>query len=438
MLMYNISSEQSVLGALIIKPDCFDEIDLVADDFGIESHRIAFKAISKMCSSGKSVDVITLSETLESTGELEIVGGLKYIGKLASDVPSAANIKHYALAVRNYALLRELKEISIEISEMAENKNNPAEIAEAAERRIFSVMEKRIGKEPVMLSEALEEAIIHIEERYSGASIAMPTGLVDLDEMLGGGFHRGSLNILAARPKMGKTALACTMAVTAAKAGGVVYFASLEMPRREIANRMIAITSGYPTDMIMKDHGATDAVTTAIGSLQDLKIILDDECGLTIGKLRSRTRKVQRKHGLQLVVVDYLQLMRGEGSNREQEVASISRGLKGLSKELDCPVLCLAQLNRECESRSDKRPHMSDLRESGAIEQDADLVMMIYRDEVYNKETDMKGIAEILIRANRHGSNGEICSQFDGRITKFKNLDKYWKKPEPKLQRRGL
>jgi replicative DNA helicase len=436
--MHNTISERGVIGVLLIKPDCFDEIDLVADDFYLESHRIAFQAISRMCNTGMPVDVITLAEKLDSDGDLTRIGGLPYLGDLAQSAPSASNIKHYATAVRNSALLRELNEISQDIAAQTEKKADASEIAEMAERRIFSVMEKRGGKEPVMLSEALEEALIHVEERYSGASIAMPTGLVDLDELLGGGFHRGSLNILAARPKMGKTALACTMAVTAARAGGVVYFASLEMPRREIANRMIAITSGFPTDAIMHDHNATDAVTSAIGILRGLKIILDDECALTIGKLRSRTRKAQRKYGLQMVVVDYLQLMRGDGSNREQEIASISRGLKGLSKELDCPVLCLAQVNRECESRTDKRPHMSDLRESGAIEQDADLVMMIYRDEVYNKESDMKGVAEVLIRANRHGANGEVFCQFDGHLTRFKSLDKCWKKPEPQKCGRGL
>lgn len=436
--MHSTSSEQSVIGALLLKPDCFDEIDLVADDFATEAHRIAFAAISRMCNTGKAVDVITLAETLSAAGDLDRAGGLPYLGGLAQNVPSATNVKHYAQTVRNHALLRELHEISAEIAEQAGKKTDPTEIAEAAERRIFGVMEKRGGKEPVMLIEALEEAIIHIEQRYSGAAIAMPTGLTDLDELLGGGFHRGSLNILAARPKMGKTALACTMAVTAAKAGGVIYFASLEMPRREIANRMIAITSGYPTDAIMKNHDATDAVNAAVGTLKGLKIILDDECGLTIGKLRSRTRKAQRKHGLQMVVVDYLQLMRGEGSNREQEIAGISRGLKGLSKELDCPVLCLAQVNRECESRTDKRPHMSDLRESGAIEADADLVMMIYRDEVYNKDSDMKGVAEVLVRANRHGGNGEVFCQFDGQLTRFKSLDKFWRKPEPQKRGRGL
>lgn len=431
-------AEQSVIGSLLIKPDCFDELDLVADDFSVEAHRLAFKAISRMCNTGKSVDIITLAETLDASGELNRVGGMQYLGGLAQAVPSAANVKHYATTVRNHALLRELQEISQEISEQATKKSDPTEIAEIAERRIFSVMEKRGGKEPVMLSEALEEAILHIEERYSGAAISMPTGLKDLDDILGGGFHRGSLNILAARPKMGKTALACTMTLTAAKAGGCIYFASLEMPRREIANRMIAITSGYQTDSIMRDHNATDAVTSAVSVLNSLKIIIDDECGLTIGKLRSRTRKAQRKHGLQMVVVDYLQLMRGEGSNREQEIAGISRGLKGLSKELDCPVLCLAQVNRECESRSDKRPHMSDLRESGAIEQDADLVMMIYRDEVYNKDSDMKGVAEILIRAHRHGGNGEVFCQFEGNLTRFKSLDKFWRKPEPQKRGRGI
>lgn len=437
--MHSISSEQSVIGALLIKPDCFDEIDLVAADFAAEAHRLTFTAISRLCNKGAAVDVITVAEALEQSGELERIGGLKYLAGIVEATPGAANVKHYAGSVRNHALLRELLEISVEISSDAEKLKDPTEIAETAERRIFSIMEKRSNSEPVMLSDAMEEAIVHIEQRYSGSAISMPTGLLDLDELLGGGLHKGSMNVLAARPKMGKTSLACSIALSAAKSGGAVYFASLEMPRREIANRMIAITSGCRTDMVMKSHEATDAVTVAIQYLRSLKILIDDEPALTVGRLRSRTRKMQRKHGLQLVVVDYLQLMRGEGNNREQEIAGISRGIKALSKELDCPVLCLAQVNRDCESRTDKRPHMSDLRESGAIEADADLVMMIYRDEVYDKDSDMKGIAEVLIRANRHGPTGDVRCQFDGELTRFRNLSRDWVMPEKKPAKgRGL
>jgi len=431
-------AEQSVLGALILKSDSFDDIDLVADDFIAESHRLIFNTIHRLHSKGRPVDVITIAEILDVDGNLDRIGGLKYLGNLAAETPSAANIKTYASIVKKSSILRELQEISADINAQALSKSDPAQIAESAEARIFGLMQKRDTREPVMLSQALEEAIIHVEQRYSGAAIAMPSGLADLDEILGGGFHKGSLNILAARPKMGKTAMACTMALTAARAGGVIYFASLEMPRREIANRMIAITSGYPTDEVMKDGDSMAAITATIGGLQGLKIILDDEVGLTIGKLRSRARKTQRKHGLNMVVVDYLQLMRGEGSNREQEISGISRGLKGLAKELDCPVLCLAQVNRECESRNDKRPHMNDLRESGAIEADADLILMIYRDEVYNKDSDMKGVAEILIRANRHGASGEVYCQFDGHLTRFRNLEYGWRKPQPVLKMRGL
>jgi len=434
-----MQNEQSVLGALLIQSDRMDDIDLTADDFVSSAHQDIFTAICKLHAKGKPVDVITVSEVLDIDGKLNYVGGMAYLGSIYSGTPSAANIKSYAGIVKNNSILRSLKEISVDIHSKAELKVNPAEIAEQAESQIFELMTKRDTREPVMLSDALEEAILHVEQRYSGAAIAMPTGLADLDKELGGGFHKGSLNILAARPKMGKTALACTMAVTAAKAGGVIYFASLEMPRREIANRMIAITSGHPTDSVMENPTAMDAVTVAIDKLKKLKIIIDDEAGITIGKLRSRVRKTQRKHGLSMVVVDYLQLMRGEGNNREQEIAGISRGLKGLSKELDCPVLCLAQVNRDCEARMDKRPFMSDLRESGAIEQDADLVMMIYRDEVYNKDTDMKGIAEVLIRANRHGGCADICCGFDGRITRFNNLDEHWQRPQPAEKKgRGL
>lgn len=435
--MFNLEAEKSTLGAILIKPDCFDDLTLCADDFYADSHRVIFKTISSLHIKGKEIDTLTVADKIGDE-ELSRIGGLCYLGSLALNTPSAANVKIYAGMVREQSLLRQLQAISTDIHDQAE-KNEPAhEIAEHAEHKIFNLMQMSDTREPVMLKEALEEAIVHVEKRYSGAAIAMATGLKDLDELLGGGFHKGSLNVLAARPKMGKTALACSMALTAASNGAKIYFASLEMPRREIANRMIAIRSGMPTDSIMHDNNAMDAVTGAISTLQDLVILIDDEVGISVGKLRSRVRKMKRKHGLDMVVVDYLQLMKGEGNNREQEIASISRGLKGLSKELDCPVLCLAQVNRDCESRQDKRPHMSDLRESGAIEADADLVMMIYRDEVYNKDSDMKGVAEVLVRANRHGACGEVFSSFQGSITRFKDLDRSWTKPEVKRQGRGF
>lgn len=436
--MFNDEAEKSVLGAVLLKPDCFDDIDLEYSDFYSENHQLIFKAMSRLHNKGRAIDAITVSELLNIDQTIDRIGGLQYIGSLESNTPSASNVKVYAGMVRNHSMLRELQSISVDIHSQAGAQEPPMSIAEEAERRIFDLMQTRDTREPIMLKEALEEAIVHVEKRYSGASIAMATGLTDLDELLGGGFHKGSLNILAARPKMGKTALACSMALTSATNGAKIYFASLEMPRREIANRMIAIRSGHPTDAIMHDHNAMDAVTAAISTLEGLSILIDDEVGISVGKLRSRVRKMKRKTGLDMIVVDYLQLMKGEGNNREQEIASISRGLKGLSKELDCPVLCLAQVNRDCEARQDKRPHMSDLRESGAIEADADLVMMIYRDEVYNKDSDMKGVAEVLVRANRHGACGEVYSQFQGNITRFSNLDRQWHKPEQQKKGRGL
>jgi replicative DNA helicase len=437
--MFNSLAEQSVIGSMMLNAECIDDVNLSDSDFYSETHRLIYKTIIRLHAKGKAIDVITIAERLESDSELEKVGGLQYLGHIARNTPSSANVKSYADIVRDLSILRSLQSISADIHSQAESKVRPLEIAETAERKIFELMQEKDDREPVMLKDALEEALIAVEQRYSGAAIAMPTGLSDLDELLGGGFHKGSLNILAARPKAGKTACACTMALSSARSGGAIYFASLEMPRREIANRMIAITSGWPTDAIMKDHNSSDAISFAITTLSEMKIMIDDEVGLTVGKLRSRARKMQRKIGLTMIVVDYLQLMRGEGQNREQEIASISRGLKGMSKELDIPILCLAQVNRDCESRADKRPMMSDLRESGAIEQDADLIMMIYRDEVYNKESELKGIAEILVRANRHGPCGEILTMFNGALTKFSNLSKEWRRPETPQQRgRGL
>jgi len=435
--MFNLEAENSTIGAIMLKPDCLDDINISEHDFYAEANRVIFRALQSIHNKGGEIDVLTVAAKI-GDDELMRIGGLQYLGELARNTPSAANVKIYAGMVREQSLLRQLQAISQDIHAQAENNLPAQQIAESAESEIFKLMEVSDSREPVMLKDCMEEAIIHVEKRYNGSAIAMSTGLIDLDEILGGGLHKGSLDILAARPKMGKTALACSMALASAMNGAKIYFASLEMPRREIANRMIAIRSGYPTDSIMHDHNATDAVTVAMTTLRDLFILIDDEVGLTVGKLRSRVRKMRRKHGLDMVVVDYLQLMKGEGNNREQEIASISRGLKGLAKEMDCPVLCLAQVNRDCESRQDKRPHMSDLRESGAIEADADLVMMIYRDEVYNKDTDMKGVAEVLVRANRHGACGEVFTSFNGSITRFKDLDKSWTKPEQVKKGRGF
>lgn len=404
----SIEAEQNVIGGLLLAPQAIDQIDfLEARHFYAEAHRLSFVCIRTMVEAGKPVDTMLLADALQARGELAAVGGQAYLGSLAINTPSAANIRCYAEIVRDRAILRELQTKALTVLDQAATPGaDPRELAEQAEASFLQILDTRQGSDMVPLSVAVGEAV---DAREAAQHDVIATGFEHLDKMLaGGGFKPGQLVIVAARVSMGKSALAFNIAEHAAHAHTVAVF-TLEMTRREFADRALA----YHESLIGRDGG--------VMRLLDLRIHIDDTPAVTVGHIRLRCRRIKRKHGLGLIVVDYLQLMRGTGENRTQEIGSISRGLKALAKELDVPVIAVAQINRAVENRQDKHPLLSDLRESGDIEADADVVMMIYRDDVYSSESPMKGLAEIIIRKQRNGPTGTVWLTFDAEHTRFHN-----------------
>ena len=431
----SIEAEQAVLGGLMLDDRALDRVsDVLSDrDFYRRDHQLIFKAIGELSFKGKPYDAVTLGEWFESNGLAEQVGGVGYIIELASTTPSAANIRAYAEIVRDKSVLRSLIEVGTQIAEdgfAPGNRETPDLLAEA-EQRVFKIADQnRSGrKDMVSLKEAMKEAFELLQVRYEtqGTVTGLPTGFTDFDEMTAG-LQPSDLIVLAARPAMGKTTLALNMAEYAAlKSKKAVVIFSMEMSASQLAFRLISsigrINAGRLKTGQLEDEDWS-RVTMAMKMLSESKIFIDDEPALSPAKLLSKARRLKREHDLGLVVVDYLQLMQvpGNSENRATEISEISRSLKALAKELNLPVIALSQLNRGLESRTDKRPVMSDLRESGAIEQDADIILFIYRDDYYNKDSNDKGLAEVLISKHRNGATGTVKLKFFGEYTRFDNL----------------
>lgn len=432
--LFHVESEQSVLGGLLIDPSAFDRIDFLNEsDFYREDHRIIFRHIAMMLADRKPVDVVTVAESLASSGENRI--GLAYLGELAMNTPSAANIKRYAEVVSEKRGLRDLLDASARIAEVATSESSaPAsQRIDEAQAIVFALAENRArsgNAEAEVVGSILADVVADIHERFDrgGQITGLPTGFVDLDEKTCG-LHGGDLVIVAGRPSMGKTAFAINVAEhVAVKEGKPALVFSMEMNKKQLTERSIASLGALPMQSIRSGQGIDfDRMSYAVGQLYKAPLHIDDSPALTVMQMRSRARRMARKHGLSLIVIDYIQLARGDSSstkngNREQEVSSISRGLKALAKEFNCPVIALSQLNRKVDERADKRPMMSDLRDSGAIEQDADIILMMYRDEYYNQKTAEKGIAEIIIGKQRMGETGIIKVLFQGEFSRFRNL----------------
>lgn len=430
----SIEAEQSVLGGLMLDNRSLDQIadKLVADDFYRKEHRLIYRAISRLCEENSPADVVTVSEQLEKNGELEDVGGLAYLGALAKNTPSAANIGAYANIVRERSILRNLLGVTGDISHRVYDPEgrNAIEILDYAEGRILSISEQgahqRGGFQPI--KHLLTSAVDRIDTLYRSdkSIIGVPTGYADLDEITSG-LQSSDLIIVAGRPSMGKTALALNIAENAAVGHGVpVAIFSMETPGQQLAMRMMA-SLGRINSHKVRTGKLNDEdwprLTSAISLLSEAPIFTDDSPGLTPMELRARARRLKREHGLGLIIVDYLQLMQStEGhENRATEISYITRALKNLAKELDVPLMAISQLNRSLEQRPNKRPVMSDLRESGSIEQDADVILFIYRDEVYNEDSVEKGTAEIIIGKQRNGPTGTVRLTFLGQYTKFEN-----------------
>ena len=436
----SIEAEQSVLGGLLLENAAWDKIsDIVGGtDFYRADHRLIFQHIMLLIENNRPADVLTVAESLERSAKLDEAGGQAYLGSLSMNTPSAANIRRYAEIVRERAIMRQLAQAGSEIADAAFNPQGreAKDLIDEAEAKVFQIAEAGVKASQgfVKIDPLLTETVERIDMLYSRENkddvIGLATGYVDLDRMTSG-LQAGELIVIAARPSMGKTALAMNIvehvALNLKKAAGVF---SMEMSGSQLTLRMIGSVGRVDQHKLRSgtfEESEWPKLVEAVGKLNDSQIHIDDTAGLNSLEVRSRARRLHRQcGGLSLIVVDYLQLMSGTSSGREEnratEVAEISRGLKSLAKELKLPVIALSQLNRSVESRVDKRPMMSDLRESGAIEQDADLILFIYRDEVYNPTNEAsKGKAEIIVAKQRNGPTGPVTLTFLGKHTRFEN-----------------
>ena len=433
---HSIEAEQAVLGSMLIDRESWDKVaELVTDaDFYNHSHQVIFKVILKLLGESQPVDLITVSEALEHRNELEDAGGFAYLAELAKNTPSSANVTSYAKIVSERAITRELIGVAHEIAEVGYNPEgrDSADILDMAESKVFEIAEKRTGENegPRDVDSVLDKTIKRLESliETSKEVTGVTTGFSDLDKKTSG-LQPSDLIIVAARPSMGKTTFAMNLCENAmmAETKPVLVF-SLEMPSEQIMMRMLASLSRVDQTRIRTaqlDDQEWARVSNTMAMLKDKdNLFIDDSSGLTPMDVRSRARKLARERGgISLIMVDYLQLMRvpSLSDNRTVEIAEISRSLKALAKELEVPVVALSQLNRSLEQRADKRPVNSDLRESGSIEQDADLIMFIYRDEVYHENSEYKGIAEIIIGKQRNGPIGTSRLTFQGQFSRFDN-----------------
>lgn len=433
---HSVEAEQSIIGGLMLDNQVWDKIStkLCEADFYRTEHRILFRSISSLSKKDQPFDVVTLLDTLKSHNELDDAGGEAYLFELANNTPSVANVSAYADIVREKSVQRQLISVATEIADSAYNPGGREvpELLDMAETKVFAIGEQTGGDGgPENIKSILVRAVEKIDALYHNgdAITGLATGLSDLDEMTSG-LQPSDLVIVAGRPSMGKTTLVMNMAEHAAiKSGKPVLVFSMEMPSDSLAMRMMSSLGRIDQHKIRTgklDDDDWPRVTSAVHMLSEAPLFIDDTPALSPSEMRARARRLAKEHGsIGLIVVDYLQLMKVPGfnaENRTAEISEISRSLKSLAKELQVPVIALSQLNRSLEQRADKRPVMSDLRESGAIEQDADLICFIYRDEVYNEDSPDKGTAEIIIAKQRNGPIGKVRVAFIGKYTRFEDL----------------
>ena len=432
---HSLEAEQAVLGGLMLDNAAWDQIaDRVSeDDFYLYDHRIIYQAIGELADKNHPFDVVTLADRLEHRKELSDASALAYLGTLAKDTPSAANIRAYADIVRERSILRQLISVGTAITESGYNAEgqDSKTLLDEAEQKVFRIADQGARSKQGFRSikSLLKSTVEHIDMLFEKDDpiTGAPTGFSDFDEMTSG-LQAGDLVVIAGRPSMGKTSFAMNMAqYLAVKQRATVAVFSMEMPGEQISMRMLS-SLGRIDQHRLRTGKLTEEdwprLSSAVSMLSDVPLFVDDSAALTPTDLRARARRLKREHDLHLIVVDYLQLMQvaGTSENRATEISEISRGLKALAKELSVPVVALSQLNRSLEQRPNKRPVMSDLRESGAIEQDADLIVFIYRDEVYNEDSPDKGTAEIIIAKQRNGPIGSTRLTFLGQYTSFENF----------------
>lgn len=427
---HSVEAEQSILGGLLLDRFAFDRIgDVVSDvDFFRDDHRRIFRHIARLAASGRTIDAITVAESIDESGESELTGGLGYLGDLAANTPSASNIGRYAEIIKNKSSLRRLQEIAAALHDSCTSPSGRQvdQLIAEAEAEMMLIVD-RTGGDPKSLTEVFQETLENIDERSQrGGEIAgLETGFAALDRLTGG-LEPGNFVVIAGRPSMGKTMVGCNIADHVVRHGGSVLFFTLEMSAKEIGARLLSSRTGVSVHAMRS--GTTDQdhwrrMGDQLGKAAKQRLFVDDKGAIGVPYVRAKARRLQRKHGLSLVVIDYLQLMKGSGDNRTQEIGGISRSLKALAKELAVPVIALAQLNRSVDGRSDKRPMMSDLRDSGEIEQDADIVAMIHRESVYRPLPEWDGVAELLVRKNRNGPTGDIVLRYHPEVMSFEDYD---------------
>lgn len=434
-LPHDLLAEKSLIGCLLVDGQSYDDISdlkLKREDFFHPQYGMIFDAIADLSLANKPIDYITVCSRLGEMGRVEEVGGQSAVLEIFEDQASSANIYHYAKTVKEKAALREIVREAMRVAELGKNfKGNAEDYIQEVESSFFKLTNEAKGASMQKLQACLKENLKDLEDnsRKPGEIQGLSSGYKDLDHLLLG-LRPGQLVVLAARPAMGKTALACNMAVNSCLHSGLpVAMFSLEMLGRELSMRLLSSRSKVDSKRIQqKNFLDTDLrnIGKAVGELSKLPIFINDNGDVTILDILSQCRKIKSEQGLGLIIIDYLQLMRGHGktNSREQEISQISRGLKSMAKELECPVIALSQLNRGVESRPNKRPTTADLRESGAIEQDADIVLFVYRDEVYNPDTKEPGIAEIIVGKNRAGEIGTAKLAWVGPYTSFENLSR--------------
>lgn len=431
----NIEAEASLLGAILIDSEALVKIadSITEDDFFDARHKYIFAAIMALYNDRSAIDVLTLSDKLKNLEQLNLVGGPSYLTELTNFVPTASHIEQYADIVAQKALRRRLISASGEIGDLSKDESmHLSELIEAAETKLFKVSQKHIKQNVISLEAILAESFERLDELHKDKNKirGVPTGFKDLDNKLAG-FQRSDLVILAARPSLGKTALALNFAHNiASQSNQAVLLFSLEMSKEQLVDRLISMESGVDA-WALRTGNLNDSdfekIGKAMGTLSEAPIYIDDSPAITVSDLRTKARREAHKRPLSLIIVDYLQLMTGTSgsndANRVQEVSEISRGLKGIARELNVPILALSQLSRSVENRTPQIPQLADLRESGSIEQDADVVMFIYREDVYNPETDRKKLADIFIKKHRNGPTGAVELYFDIDKQRFRSVD---------------
>lgn len=430
----NIEAEQAVLGAMMIKKEAITEVQeiLRPEDFYRETHRLVYQAMMDLQDKDEVVDLVTLAEQLRKTEQLDKVGGLPFLTQLANAVPTAANVTYHAKIVREKAELRNLIDAATEIAGSAyEDSENVDAIMDEAEKKILAVANRQSGGAFESMKNIIMRTFEHINTLYEskGGLTGLPSGFIELDKLTTG-FQKSDLILVAARPSMGKTAFTLNIASYAGLHGYKVAFFSLEMSKEQLMQRMLCSEGGIDAQRLRKgelDEEEWNKLVAVADKLSQAPIFIDDTPGITVMELRSKARRLKAEQGLDLIIIDYLQLMQGRPSkngsdNRQQEISEISRSLKALARELDVPLIALSQLSRSVESRQVKRPMLSDLRESGSLEQDADIVMFLYREDYYDKDTENKNITEVIIAKHRNGPVATVNLMFQKEYTKFRNL----------------